>query len=142
MKDIAESERTNLIELAAEGEDELIEKFLEGEELTEEEIRRGLALQLAQAKLSSVICGSALKIIGIKNLLNVIKNFAPAPFVGKEYKGHKPGEANQEVVIASKTDGSLASVIWKTYIDQYAGRFNYANRARTHALWMFSARMI
>ncbi|MCP4136994.1 MAG: elongation factor G [bacterium] len=125
MKDLAELERSNLIELAAEGDDELIEKYLEGEELTEDEIRRGISEQLALAKLSSVICGSVEKVIGIKNLLRVIKDYAPSPVIGKEYQGKEPGKNGKELTVESKPDGPMATVAWKTYIDQYAGRFNY-----------------
>ena len=79
LKELAELERMNLTELAAEGTDELIEKFLGGEELTNDEIRFGIMMQLKAAKLTPVICGSSQKIIGIKNLIRVIKNYAPAP---------------------------------------------------------------
>jgi len=111
-------------EVAAEGDDKLIEKFLEGGSLTDDEIRLGLQVQLANAKLFPVTCGSSLSAAGVKNLLNVIKDFAPAPRMGKEYTGHEPDDASKEIKIKSG-EGSLVAVVWKTYIDQYAGRFNY-----------------
>ncbi len=125
MKEIADEERLNLIELGAEGEDALIEKFLDGGELTEEEIRRGISIQLRDAKLTPVICGSSGKIIGIKNLLKVIKRFSPAPLAGKEFKGHEPGFPEKEITVKLDSAGPLAAVVWKTAIDQYAGRFNF-----------------
>lgn len=125
MKDAVEAERMNLEELAAEGEDELIEKFLEGEELTDEEMQRGFRAQLKQAKLNPVICGSALKVIGIKNLLKVIKNYAPSPEIGKEFTGIDPDDNTKEIPVTMKDDEPLSAVVWKTYIDQFAGRFNY-----------------
>ncbi len=125
LADQAEDERMNLIELAAEADDDLIEKFLEGEELTDEEIRNGLKAQLKDAKLTTVICGSAEKVIGIKNLLRVIKDFAPAPELGKEYHGLEQGKNAAEKTITSAADGPVVAVVLKTYIDQYAGRFNY-----------------
>ncbi len=124
-KELAELERSGLIELAAEGTDELIEKFLGGEELTTEEIRAGIMLQLKGAKLSPVICGSAQKVIGIKNLIRTIKNFAPAPETGKAYKGHEQSHPEKEVEVKLGDSGTMAAVVWKTAIDQYAGRFNY-----------------
>lgn len=125
MLEISEEERLNLIELGAEGEDALIEKFLDGEELTEDEIRRGISIQLKDAKLTPVICGSSGKVIGVKNLLKVIKRFAPAPVSGKEFTGHEPGFTDREIKVNLDSSGSLASVVWKTSIDQYAGRFNF-----------------
>lgn len=125
MLEISEAERLNLIELGAEGEDALIEKFLDGEELTEDEIRRGISIQLKDAKLTPVICGSSGKVIGVKNLLKVIKRFAPAPLLGKEFTGHEPGFPDREIKLNLDPSGSLAAVVWKTSIDQYAGRFNF-----------------
>ncbi len=124
-KEHAEEERSNLIELGAEADDELIEKFLEGEDLTEDEIRQGIRMQLKDAKLSPVICGSSQKIIGIKNLLKVISKFTPAPETGKEYKGYNPDKKEEEIVVKLDAGESMAAVVWKTAIDQYAGRFNY-----------------
>jgi elongation factor G len=125
MKELAEMERLNLMELAAEGKDELIEKFLEEENLTDEEIKEGLKAQVANAKLFPVICGSSEKVIGIKNLLNTIKNYAPAPLMDKEYSARESGKGGAETSVTSSVNGPMASMVWKTYIDQYAGRFNY-----------------
>ncbi len=124
-RELAEIERMNLVELAAEGSDDLIEKFLGGEELTKEEIIFGITAQLKNAKLTPVICGSSQKVVGIKNLVRVIKNFVPAPDTEKIYKGHDQVHADKEVDVKCDPAGTLAAVVWKTAIDQYAGRFNY-----------------
>ncbi|HSV98229.1 MAG TPA: elongation factor G [Spirochaetota bacterium] len=125
IKQEAERHRNALLELAAEGEDALIEKFLDGGELTVEEIRRGITAQLRAAKLHPIICGSSLKSIGIRNLLNVIKAFVPSPETGREYDGHGMGDKESAKKVACKPDQPFAGVVWKTYIDQYAGRFTY-----------------
>ncbi len=125
IKQDAEGHRNALLELAAEGEDALIEKFLDGGELTVEEIRRGITAQLKAAKLHPVICGSSLKSIGIRNLLNVIKAFVPSPETGREYNGHGMGDREAVKKVTCKPDQPFAGVVWKTYIDQYAGRFTY-----------------
>jgi elongation factor G len=125
LKKAADDARNNLMELSAEGDDALIEKFLEGEPLTEEEMKRGLKTLVAKAEVFPVICGSSLKAIGIKNLLNVIKNYVPAWELNKQVEGLNPNNKEEKVVITSKPDAPFAAVVWKTYIDQYAGRFNY-----------------
>ena len=125
MKELADLERLNLIELGAEGTDELIEKFLGGEQLTDEEIRHGIRVQLTAGKLTPVICGSSQKIVGIKNLIRVIKNYTPAPIIGKEYKGQDQIHPEKEIIVKMNETGPLNAVVWKTAIDQYAGRFNY-----------------
>lgn len=125
MKQLAESERNKLVELAAEGDDALIEKFLDGGELTEDEIHKGIKTQVAAAKLVPIVFGSALKSVGIKNLIHVIKNFVPAPVTGREYAGVNPNDATKEIIVKSGPSSAFSAVVWKTYIDQYAGRFNY-----------------
>ncbi len=125
LKEHAALERTNLIELAAEGDDELIEKFLNGEELSEEEAERGLDEQLLEARLSSVMCGSASKVIGLNKLLRVIRNYVPSPMIKTEYKGHAVDDESKEIKIKSKEGEPFSAIVWKTSIDQYAGRFNY-----------------
>ncbi len=121
----ASMERDNTIELGAEGDDALIEKFLDGNELTDDEVRTGIKNLLAEAKLDPVVCGSAIKSTGIKTLLDIIKDFIPAPKSGKEYAGHNPDDSSKEVIVQSLQDKPFSSVVWKTNIDQYAGRFNY-----------------
>ncbi len=125
MKARADAERAKLIEVAAEGDDKLIEKFFEEENLTDDEIKRGLSLLLAKAKLHPVICGSSQKSVGIRNLLSVIKDFAPSFQAGREYEGHEPDDPSKKISVKSGDNGPLVAVVWKTYIDQYAGRFSY-----------------
>lgn len=126
MAEVVAQERENLIEQAAEGDDELIEKFLEGGELTPEEAQRGLDEQLLEARLSSVICGSATKLIGIKNLMNVIKHYVPcAKKHLVEVQGHEPGNAEAPVAVKIHEDEPFSALVWKTTIDQYTGRINY-----------------
>ena len=120
-----ENRKATVVELAAEVDDALIEKFLEGEDLTPEEIASGIGGLLSQAKLCPVTCGVAEKANGVKTLMDVIKNFAPAPAMGQGYRAHKDNKNGDELTVTSRADGPLAAVIWKTYIDQYAGRFNY-----------------
>jgi elongation factor G len=125
LRDRAEELHSKLIECAAEGDDALIEKYLEGEELTEEEVAYGLRGQIKEAKLHPIMCGSTLKAIGVLNLINVVKNFASSPEVGKEYSGYNPNDSTEERVVKSLPDAPFSAIVWKTYIDQYAGRFNY-----------------
>lgn len=121
----AELERSKMIELAAEGDDALIEKFLEGNELTNDEINRGIKNLLAVARGVPVVCGSSAGGAGIKTLIEVLKNFAPAPVLGKVYKGFKPEDKTAGISVECLPDKPFSGVVWKTYIDQYAGRFTY-----------------
>lgn len=125
LKATAESLHESNVELAAEGDDALIEKFLDGSELTIEEINTGLKNLLSRAKIDPVVCGSALKGIGILTLLNIIKDFVPGTAIGKEYTGYDPDDRSKAVSVLSDPGKPAVAVVWKTTIDQYAGRFNY-----------------
>jgi elongation factor G len=125
LADSAEEYKLMMTELSAEGDDALIEKFLDGGQLTDEEVLNGIKSLLAQAKIAPVVCGTAIKAIGVRTLLKVIKNFVPAPPTGKQYKGHNPNDASKEIIVESLQDKPFSAIVWKTNIDQYAGRFNY-----------------
>ena len=123
--DMVKDARNTLMEFASEGEDELIEKFLEGEELTDDEMKRGLGTQLSRAKLYPVMCGSSLKTTGVHNLLSVIKNYAPSPVVERIYQAHDVSDKTKKTEFKGSANGPVACIVWKTYIDQYAGRFSF-----------------
>ena len=125
LTDTAKGEKDKVVELSAEGDDALIEKFLDGNALTEEEVFKGIRNLLSQAKVAPVVCGSTQKAIGVRTLLEIIKNFVNSPVVGKEYKGYKVGDASKEIIVKSLPDQPFSAVVWKTNIDQYAGRFTY-----------------
>ncbi|MBN2403510.1 MAG: elongation factor G [Spirochaetes bacterium] len=125
LTDTAEEYKMMMTELSAEGDDALIEKFLDGGALTDDEVLKGIRSLLCQAKVAPVVCGSAIKATGVKTLLEIIKNFVPAPAIGQQFKGHNPNDASKEVVVESLPDKYFSAIVWKTNIDQYAGRFNY-----------------
>ncbi|MCU0821573.1 MAG: elongation factor G, partial [Spirochaetes bacterium] len=125
LKDSVSMTREQVIELAAEGDDKLIEKFLDGGELTDEEIITGIRNQLAAAKVDPIVCGSSIRPIGIHTLLKIIKEYVPSPEIKSEYAGHNPSDSSKEIKVQALSDKPFSAVVWKTYIDQYAGRFNY-----------------
>jgi elongation factor G len=125
MKDYVREQRTKLIEVAAEGDDELIEMFLEGKEFDEKLIKRGIKEQMVENKLHPIICGSAFKDMGILNLLHVLENFIPSADERKECAAIDVANNNNEFVLECKPSNSFSAIVWKTYVDQYAGRFNY-----------------
>ena len=74
-----EQERSKLMEVAAESDDKFIEKYLGGEELTDEEMKAGLKLGLRAGTLAPVLCGSATQNIGVPYLLKFIADYVPSP---------------------------------------------------------------
>ena len=79
MRDEVEAARLAMIEAAAETDDELVMKYLEGEELTEEEIRHGLHQGVKNCTITPVYCGSAIADIGLDRLLHALLRYVPAP---------------------------------------------------------------
>jgi elongation factor G len=110
-----------LVEAAAESDDELIMKYLDGEELTIEEVRRGMYQGIRNGTFTPVYCGSAASGIGLDRLLQALTRYVPAP-------NERPVAAKQgdtEVELASDAGGPVAAAVCKTIIDRYVGRMNY-----------------
>jgi elongation factor G len=122
MQDQVEEYRLTLIETAAEGDDELLEKYFEEGSLTEEEVRRGLMEGLRDNKIVPVLCGSAQQNNGIASLLNFLANNAPPPSYFQE--SAYDGDENE---IALKIDESepLSAFVFKTSIDQFNGKLSF-----------------
>jgi elongation factor G len=121
--DVANEVRTQLVEAAAEGDDELIMKYLDGEELSAEEIGRGLRVGIAKGSVVPVFCGSAAGNLGIRLLLDAIVDYLPRPLdVPQMIAQRSDGE---EMTLSSDPAGPLAAYIWKTIADPYVGKISY-----------------
>lgn len=117
----AEEARMALIEAAAEGNDDLLTKYLDGEELSDEEIKSGLLAGIAQAKVFPVLCGSAIKNIGIQQVLDSIVNYLPAPGISPAL-GYHP--TSKDPVERNVTD-PFSAMVFKTTADPFVGRLSY-----------------
>ncbi|APV44656.1 elongation factor G [Dehalogenimonas formicexedens] len=110
--------RSKLVEAIAEQDDTLIEEFLNGQELTPEEVVNGLKKAVAAGEIVPILCASALTNTGIDQLLDFIVNFMPSP-------------ENREVALAgggtlkSSESGSLEALIFKTTADPYVGKLTF-----------------
>lgn len=116
--------REKLVEVAAEGDDELLEKYLGEEKLTDEEIRKGLKAGVKSGKVIPVLCGSAIKNIGFGSLLDTIVEYIPSPADMGEIKGIDP-RTKEEVVRKLRDDEPLAALVFKTTADPYVGKLSY-----------------
>jgi elongation factor G len=119
----AEEARTQLIEAAAEGDDELIMKYLDGGELTPEEISRGLRAGVLAGTIIPVFCGSALNDIGVRPLMSALVDDMPSPADMPSSVAQKPD--GSEVTLAPVANGPLAAFIWKTVADPFVGKISY-----------------
>ncbi|HIC89931.1 MAG TPA: elongation factor G, partial [Anaerolineae bacterium] len=123
MADTVEEARLRLIEAAAETDDELIVKYLEGEELTTEEIQHGLATGVRTRSIIPVFCGSATHNIGVQALLSAILHYLPSPVERKPEIAQLPDGGEEEV--PADANGPLAALVFKTVIDPYVGKLSY-----------------
>ena len=122
--DELEEYRLRLIEAAAEGDDELIVKYLEGEELTEEEIKRGLAIGVENGKIIPVLCGSATLSLGVQPLLQAIIDSFPSPADRSEIKV-KNAATGEEEILEPTPMAPLSAMVFKTIADPYVGKLTY-----------------
>jgi elongation factor G len=120
--DEVENARMELIEVAAEGEDALLEKYLEGEELTSAEILQGFSTVVRSGSYVPVFVAAGLAEIGLRPLLDAIVDLMPAP-------NERPAVIAQgkdgEEQLQGGDSGPLAAYVWKTTADPFVGRITY-----------------
>ncbi|MBP2673426.1 MAG: translation elongation factor [Deltaproteobacteria bacterium] len=115
--------REKLIESCAEADDALIEKFLEGADLTEEEIRAGFRAGVRAMKFLPVLCGSAARNIGIQPLMDLVNFAMPDPSYRVEVTGTNPKtKAEEKRAISEKAP--FSAQVFKTLADPYAGKLS------------------
>ena len=120
MKADAEKYRNMMIEAAADQDEELMMKYLEGEELSEEEIKRGLRIGTINNKIVPVTCGSSYKNKGVQELLNAIVDFMPTPLDRGAIKGET---ADGEPTEAKPSDSEpFAALAFKIATDPFVGK--------------------
>ena len=123
LADQVEELREQIIETAAEGSDELMEKYLEGEELTMEEIKASLRQQVLDCKLFPVFCGSAYKNKGIQMLLDAVLDYLPSPLDVPPVKGTTLD--GEEVTREASDTAPMASLAFKIMADPFVGKLAF-----------------
>ena len=119
---VVEDFRARLIENAAEGTDELIEKYFEQGTLEPDDIRHGLAVGMRENRVIPVFCGATDKGAGITSLLNFIKNNFPWPLGIEEYIIGHDGE---ETTLQIDPEKPFSAYCFKTTIDQFSGKMSF-----------------
>ncbi|CUH95578.1 Elongation factor G [Propionispora sp. 2/2-37] len=117
----AEAARQELLDMAAEADDDLLEKYLEGEELSTAEIAGGLLNGISRAELFPILCGSAYKNVALPLLLDAAVHYLP-PAVKKNVIGYHP--LTQEV-LERKANDAFSAMVFKTTADPFVGRLSY-----------------
>jgi elongation factor G len=123
LKKQADAYRTKLVEAAAEQDDALMQKYLDGKELSEDEIRAGIRKGCISMKLFPVLCGSAFKHKGVQPLLDAVVDFLPSPLdippvKGKDMKGN-------DVLRETKDTAPFAALAFKIMTDPFVGTLTF-----------------
>ena len=124
MKELADEYRDKLLEAVAEEDDDLMEKYLGGEEISEDEIRKAIRKATIACKMTPVTCGSSYRNRGVQPMLDAIVDFMPAPIDIPAIKGVNP-DTGEEDHRDSTDDGPFAALAFKIMADPYVGKLAF-----------------
>jgi elongation factor G len=120
MTDEVKAAREALVEMVAEADDKLMEKFFEEGTLTQEELVSGLRSAVLGRKIFPLFCTSSILNVGVQPLMDAFINYVPAPSE-RPMKGTKGG---QDVEVSASDSGPYSAFVWKTVADPFAGRIS------------------
>jgi elongation factor G len=120
----AEHYRELMIEAAAEGNDELTHKYLEGEALTEDEIRTGIRAGTLAFTIVPVLCGASFRNKGVQPLMDAVVEYLPSPLDVGAMRGEDP-DTNAEAWREPDDDAPFSALAFKIMSDPYVGRLTY-----------------
>ncbi len=127
LQEKAQEYREKMIEKISEAEanEELMEKYLEGEELTTEEIMQGIKKATINMEIVPMTCGTAFKNKGVQTLLDAVVDYLPAPTEVPPIRGTKMDNPDEEVYVESTDDGPFAALAFKIMTDPFVGQLTF-----------------
>ncbi|MCH8942181.1 MAG: elongation factor G [Bacteroidetes bacterium] len=124
LKELTNKYRTKMLEAVSDVDDSLLEKYLEGEEITSEEIMKVLRQATIELKIIPVICGSAFKNKGVQKLLDSIIDFLPSPIDSKEIEAHHI-HTKETVFRKIDKDEKFTALAFKIMTDPFVGKLTF-----------------
>jgi elongation factor G len=124
LKELANRYRTQMLEAVSDLDDTLLEKYLEGKEISEDEIKIVIRKATIELKIVPVICGSAFKNKGVQKLLDCVVDFLPSPFDFKEIEAHHIG-MNDKVKRKIDENEKFTALAFKIMNDPYVGKLTF-----------------
>ncbi len=125
MVEKVEEYRHHLIERVAEGDDALMEKYLDGGELTPAEIKAGIRTLTVASEIYPVLCGSAFKNRGVQPMLDAVVDYLPSPLDVSAMIGHAPGNEDEEVVRHPSKDEPFSALAFKVATHPFFGTLTF-----------------
>lgn len=122
-KDLADEWRANLVESVAEVDEDLMMKYLEGEEITKEEVKAALRKGTIAVEIFPVLCGSSYKNKGVQLMLDSVIDYLPSPLDVPSIKGHLEDETEAERV--ADDNGPFSALAFKIMTDPYVGKLTF-----------------
>ena len=120
----AEEYHAKMVEAAAEADDELMEKYLDGGELTHDEIMRGIRKATIAGTMTPVLCGTSYRNKGVQPLLDAIVDYLPSPIDIPPVKGTRPNKGDEIERVASD-DAPFSALVFKIMADPYVGKLAF-----------------
>jgi elongation factor G len=117
--------REKLVETLAEADDDIMEKYLEGEDLTVEEVEAAIRRATLADKVNPVLCGTAFKNKGVQPLLDAVVKYLPSPLDVEAIEGHKPGNEEETVLRKPADDEPFSGLAYKIASDPHLGKLIY-----------------
>jgi elongation factor G len=124
LKQLAEEYREKMLEALADFDDELMTKYLEGEEISADEIRSAIRKGTLSAKITPVLCGSAFKNKGVQPMLDAVVDYLPSPVDLPAIKGTDP-EKGTEIERKASDDEPFSALAFKIMADPYVGKLAF-----------------
>ena len=121
----AEQLRHELVEASVEHDEELLEHYLEGAELGEEEVRRAVRKATLAGAITPVMCGASFKNKGVQKLLDAVIDYLPSPLEVPPVTGHLPNHDESVVERTASDDEPFSALAFKIMTDPYVGRLTY-----------------
>lgn len=125
LQEKAEEYREKLLESVAESDEELMEKYFGGEELTIEEIKAAIRKLTVNSEIYPVLCGTAYKNKGIQPMLNAVIDYLPTPLDIGEVHGHKVGDEETEILRKPAKDEPFSALAFKIAVHPFFGKLTF-----------------
>ncbi|HCX63417.1 MAG TPA: elongation factor G [Clostridiales bacterium] len=122
--DQANEYREKLIEAIADTDETLMEKYLNGEEITVEEIKKAIRIATTNVKIIPVICGTSYKHKGVRLMLDAVVDYLPSPSDVPQMKGFDP-DTKEEIPVGIKDEDPLAALAFKIATDPFVGKLTF-----------------
>ncbi len=123
--ELAEHYRERLLETLAEVNENIMEKYLEGQEISVDEIQRALRSATIEKGYVPVLCGSSYRNKGVQPLLDAVVNYLPSPLEVPSVRGFKPKKEDEQLLRTATDDGPFAALAFKIMSDPYVGKLTF-----------------